>query len=363
MTAQPHSASVPRAPAGGQGPIRVLFCCDPGYYQHLAVALWSLLAHNRRHDIEVHLITGLRDATAETRLRASLASFEPVRLEIHEFTWPEKHSWHTSEHITAETYTRLHCPQVLDGAIDKVLYLDADLLVVDDLGPLWATDVSDVALAAAPDPYGEDRDQALGLPPGAIYFNAGVLLINLARWRAEGLTERLSAYIREQGPRLRQHDQDALNALLHDRIRVLDLRWNLQARALHPHRAAAVHRPDLRRAARQPGIIHFASSRKPWIFSVAIPHRALYRRYLRRTAWRDAAPEGRALAKLPERAFNSLLCALGLDASWEELSQTTRLGKAVAWRLRVLRRILSALLHGDLPRGLGSRRQEGRLLE
>jgi lipopolysaccharide biosynthesis glycosyltransferase len=336
----------PRPPEGAGAHIRVLFCCDPGYYQHLAVALCSLFASNRRNFLEIHLISGERDGAAEGKLMASLSGFEQFSFELHEFTWPDKNDWHTSEHITAETYTRIHCPRVLGPAVDKVLYLDSDLLVVDDLAPLWATDIGDVALAAVPEPYGRDRDRTLGMPPGSTYINAGVLLINLERWRAEQVTERLCAYIRREGARLRQHDQDALNALLHDRTRLLDPRWNLQARAFHPCKAAARHRAALRRAAGSPAIIHYASSRKPWIFAVSIPRKGLYRRYLRMTAWRGAAPEGRSLARVPERAFNALLCALRLDTSWEELSQTTRLGKAVAWRGRwLLRRLSAVLLH------------------
>jgi lipopolysaccharide biosynthesis glycosyltransferase len=307
--------------------IRTLFCCDPGYYQHLAVAISSLLANNRNNFVEIHLISETRDAEAEAKLAASLSRYSQFSFELHQFAWADKHQWPTWDHITAEAYTRIFCPEILDRSIDRILYLDADLVVVDDLRPLWETSLDGVAVAAAPDPFGHVRKGALGMPPEAVYVNSGVLLLNLDHWRAEGVTARLADYIRRHGPNLRFHDQDAINAILHARTRLLDLRWNLQVRLIGARRNEALDRAAIRRAARSPAIIHYASNRKPWVYVAAMPRKRIYRRYLATTAWRGAPARGKSLRATPEHLVNAALCALGVDASWDE----TQAGKALHW--------------------------------
>lgn len=317
------------------GPIRLLFCCDPDYYQHLAVALTSLLDSNRRNSLEIHLITGTRSPRAEEALLSSIEGYDNVLFDIHEFTWPDKGDWHTSGHITAETYTRIFCPHVLDAAIDKILYLDADLVVVDDLAPLWNTNIDSVALAAVADPFGIFRRDALGMPGWATYINAGVLLINLKRWREDDIPRRLADYIRRQGRALEFHDQDAINAVLFADTMLLDARWNLQARAIQLGRRRRGPWAELRKAAQSPGVIHYASRRKPWMFAAAMPKKGLYWRYLKRTAWRGASPSGRRLSAYPESLLNAFLLAIGSEADWQDIAESPRMRVFRWWRRRL----------------------------
>jgi lipopolysaccharide biosynthesis glycosyltransferase len=323
------------SPAVPPSPIHVLFCCDPGYYQHLAVAAVSLLENNQAAVLDLHLITSRRDLEAETRLARSIARYANFSFHIHTFSSAATERWHTSFHITGEAYTRLFAASVLDPAIDKILYLDADLVVIDDLAPLWETDVANHALAAAPDPYGAWRKQALGMPEAATYVNSGVMLLNLARWRRDGLTARLARYIESAGPLL-FHDQDAVNAVLHDAVRVLGYRWNLQARML---RGAARSRLSdgraIAAAARAPAIVHYTSARKPWLFVMAVPAKLVYREYLKKTDWRDAPPVGRSWTRLLEYAFNHLAYHAGLEMTWDRMLRSTSVGRVIDRSLRL----------------------------
>ena len=159
------------------------------------------------------------------------------------------------------------------------------------------------------------------MPDWATYINSGVMLLNLARWRAEELPQRLAEYIGRESPRLVFQDQCAINALLHAHTRVVDVRWNMQARAFsYLKRPWAEDRGGLRRAARSPAVIHYSSSRKPWMYVSAMPKKHLYWRFLRRTAWRDAKPVGRRLSAFPEHMFNQLMCAAGAMTSWDEVA-------------------------------------------
>jgi lipopolysaccharide biosynthesis glycosyltransferase len=311
------------------GAIHLLFCCDPGYFPYLATTLASLLESNRANPLVVHLALSRRDLAAEARLSAWFAAAGTATLEIHEFDWGDT-LWHTSFHISQDAYIRLFAGRLLGPSLDKVLYLDADLLVLDDLRPLWETDISGHALAAVPDPYGADRRQALGLPEAATYVNSGVLLMNLVRWRRERLETRLSAYVGRMGEMLLFHDQDAINGVLHDEILVLDYRWNLQARMLRrPRKMTLPDRAAIARAARSPAVIHYTSARKPWLFVMATPAKALYRRYLRRTPWGGLRPPDQRISRVPEFLLNHLLYAMGSDYTWDRVRRATTVGRGI----------------------------------
>jgi hypothetical protein len=88
-------------------PIRVMFCCNPGYYQHLAVALASLLENNQRHALDITIVTSDRDGEAERRLLDTLLSHPDVKVHIKHFELDGFRALPTSHHITAETYLRI----------------------------------------------------------------------------------------------------------------------------------------------------------------------------------------------------------------------------------------------------------------
>jgi lipopolysaccharide biosynthesis glycosyltransferase len=317
--------------------IRVLFCCDAGYYQHLAVAMVSLLGSNASHQLEIHVISTRREAQSEVKLLRSLESFSNFTLQIHDFRGPQIERWHTSYHITSETYARLFAATILPSSVERILYLDADLVVLADLRELWSFELGDAAVAAVSDPFGASRSEALGLPREAVYINAGVLLMNLGKWRREALAERLGRYIQEQGSRLEYHDQDAINAVLCGQILVLDYRWNFQAKMLRLPRSGVPDRAKIGEASRAPAILHYTTMRKPWVFVMPTPAKAVYRRLLKRTAWRGTPPVGRSWAKLPEYLVNHGLYFLGLDYTWDRVLRRTTIGRVMVRSAKLLR--------------------------
>lgn len=306
----------------------VLFCATPGYLQHVAVAAVSL-AENGGDRFEIHLVTCDRDAAAEAKLRASL----PPTLGLHLYHVPRERiaALFVDKYLTAECYLRLLAPELLPPEIERVVYLDCDLVVLDDLRPLFDADLGGAVVGAAPDypmvPHVVDRARlaALGIPAGGVYVNSGVLLIDLAAWRAEGLTDRLMQFVRARGAELEFHDQDALNAVLHDRIRTLDCRWNLQARMLRSgRRAHPVEFDATRLARRRPAVLHYVGTEKPWKFRTRTARKADYIRYLARTEWRDAHPPLPTPLARAEWRLDRALARAGIDYL------------QVLWRLRTL---------------------------
>lgn len=313
----PHAKAAD--PAGA--PLVFLFCANSRFFRHFAVALASLVASNPEPRKKVYLITCDADAGQERRLAELAARHERLELEILHARADLIADFPVSRHITAESYLRIVAPLLLPADVDRVLYLDSDLVVVGDLRALWNIDLSGKALAAAPDyPWYPDADRRrladqIGFPATKTYVNAGVALLNLAYWREHGVMERTFAFVRARSADLWHHDQDALNVVLQDEIRLIDYRWNVQAPIRYFRRHAIRQQFDETvEARRNPAIIHYSGSQKPWGFRARVPWKRVYRRYARAVDWPDNDVTDRLTgpARL-EYAMDSALSALGLD--------------------------------------------------
>jgi lipopolysaccharide biosynthesis glycosyltransferase len=286
-------------------PIHVLFCADGRYFCHLAVAAVSLATASSSRALCIHVLTTTSDDAAARRLMVSLAPFDHVALQIHRMTPDRLAGIHGDGRVPAEAWLRFLAPEILSQ--DRVIYLDCDLVVLKDLAPLWETDLKGRSTGAAPD-FLWDRGgangahlRALGHHDALPYYNSGVLLMDLAAWRARHVGERLMAFGAQKGSALRYDDQDALNILLAaDDILPLATCWNLQARMYRlSRRAFPVEYDATRTARRDPAILHYTTENKPWLPRSRCPGKGHYYRHSARTDWaRDrqapSAPMARA---------------------------------------------------------------------
>lgn len=193
-----------------------------------------------------------------------------------------------SKHITLATYYRLLIPDLLPSALDKVLYLDCDMIIQSSVRELWETDIEGKALAALEDaPHAAATAAArLHYPSSYSYFNAGLMLINLAYWRKHRVSARAFEYIKEHPQDLLFHDQDVLNYLLHGKAIFISPRWNLMDCFLTPEPQIQPERREaLKDAVLSPCIIHFTGNKKPWNPKCENPYKNEYDRYLKLTGW------------------------------------------------------------------------------
>ena len=169
-------------------------------------------------------------------------------------------------------YYRLFLGEEIPDSIERLLFLDADLLVDGDLAELWELPFDGQVLQAVPDAYarvlhtrGLSSIEGLGYSEETPYFNAGVLLIDLKRWREENVGKRAVSLLwkyREQFP---GRDQDALNCVLVGRWKRLPPTWNFHRLPEHPGHweTGGATADELREAFRRPAITHYIGI-KPW---------------------------------------------------------------------------------------------------
>jgi lipopolysaccharide biosynthesis glycosyltransferase len=194
------------------------------------------------------------------------------------------------ENLTSLIYGRLLIPDIVPLSVQKVLYLDCDLVVRGDVAELWDTDLGDKSIFAVRDRIGFVSSSSglvnyreLGIPADAKYFNSGVLLINLNKWREKQTGMRVFEYVRTHRDIIQMEDQEGLNALLFADWGELDFRWNWQIpwRNYRLGRATVpwVPQTDVK------SIVHFATSEKPWLPGCDYAEKSIFFEYLDRTPW------------------------------------------------------------------------------
>lgn len=199
------------------------------------------------------------------------------------------------KHLSIASYYRLLIPEILPQNIEKVIYLDCDLVVNTNLEQLWQIDlgenlvlaVQDVLVRYVSTSQGLLNYKQLGISPDSKYFNAGVLAIDLKKWREYGITAKAIRYLKQNKDYIRLHDQDVLNALLADQWGELDPKWNLllpHALAYSSWQESPFSENAYNSLIREPYIIHFATDRKPWNSRHALMKEHFFH-YVDLTAW------------------------------------------------------------------------------
>jgi lipopolysaccharide biosynthesis glycosyltransferase len=277
-------------------PISIAFACDDLYTKHVAVVMQSIFANAASEDrYEFHVLTMGITPESERRL-VEVATRSEATLRVHKVD-ANLLSGFTVTYVTLDSYIRLLLPEVLPNH-DKVLYLDADLIVMDSLRELWDTNIENFAAAAARDGMtitkGLDLEhfEAFNFPKEHIYFNAGVLLLNLKVLREMQLLERVKVWAEKNSHLMKHNDQDALNVILAGKIVHCHLRWNLQAPLIAPIQLGWKCSQEHVKAVSDPGIVHYVTNRKPWRKEFKLPYQSLYFKYLAQTPWKeeDLAP-------------------------------------------------------------------------
>lgn len=249
--------------------IRVVFGADENYALPAAVSIRSLLDHYRGHrKLEIYVVDGGVSAESKRSLVESCDG-------IPQWVDPKQRTTDRINEqlfISEAMYLRLQIPSLFPD-FQKVLYLDSDILVLDDVSKLWEQPLSAERPIAAVlswlTPSGHRALEARGFGERSHNFNSGVLLMDVPGVRSS--IDRAIEIVRAGG--LFLPDQDALNLAFDGRWVPLAPRWNAQFHAqfrMLGHRSAPWRlggyftHEEVDDMLNRPAIVHFASPLKPW---------------------------------------------------------------------------------------------------
>lgn len=219
--------------------IHIFFNIDDSYIDKSKTVMRSILTHTKS-DVMFHII-GVKNVD----FSANIKCYDKPDLSL---------LTHTVQmgHITMASTYRLFAPFILSD-LDKVIYLDCDLVVLDDIAKLWEFEPE--YIAGVPDPM--YRKQARKNRLKHLYINSGVMVLNLKNLRKLDYIERIKE-TQSGDYNLSLLDQDIMNIAFSEYMEHLPYEWNVYAKIYPETTSAMIEARD------KPSIIHWCGWEKPW---------------------------------------------------------------------------------------------------
>lgn len=186
-----------------------------------------------------------------------------------------------AEHLTIQTLYRLLVANILPDYIEKVIYLDSDLIVEKNIRELYELPLDQYFIGAVNELF-EPILPIIKFDSIKDYFNAGVLLIDLKQWRKNNFFEECLDYAIHNPERLIFGDQDVLNGVLKGNWKRIPLEWNVTREFIENKQRYSEYYPEMNidKILADPSIIHYTSTSKPWHYLDNHPYRDRYFHYL-----------------------------------------------------------------------------------
>lgn len=277
--------------------MEIVVATDTHYLKYACAMLISLLEHHPAEEpLTVHLL-GVGLSNPDFEYLSLLVETQDNRHIIHYSISAhslEHFPYGTGKYITLATWSRMLIGELLSPTVEKVLYLDCDIIVRGSLVPLWNLSLEDNLLAATEDLCSNDQtlynNLDLPYPPAedSLYFNAGVLLINLKKWRTLTVSSKALDIISQNKTKLKYADQDVLNIIAHGMVKYFPARYNLMEGLIREK--IPLMRPDgyreIEQEIKNAVVIHYTNRIKPWSARSFHPYTNLFYYYFDKTRWR-----------------------------------------------------------------------------
>lgn len=265
---------------------------DNNYVQHAMATLCSLFENNKEHEITVHILQ--KDLTEKSHEYFDGLAHRYGN-HIKYYTVDESRlqgvQFRKNRPLSMAAYYRLLLASTLPRDIEKVLYLDCDMIILRDITEIFHIELNDYALAATLDdfPYDQQHRLQLHMEADERTFCSGLMFVNLKYWRDHNVEPGLLEYAKRHRDVVYLHDQDVLNYFFKKKWFLLPPKWNRLAGRLTPDNISIYKKFDVDDYRFAPMLIHYASvDVKPW-YDVRSPDKKEYLKYLGLSGFKDAS--------------------------------------------------------------------------
>lgn len=259
--------------------INICFAVDEKYVEYCGVTITSIILNSASLFHFFILYSGIsEESKAKLEKLKVLRHFEItfVEVEVVKFKGcyiPE------GTHFNLVNYFRLGVASILPK-IDKIIYLDSDIIVNKDIVDLWRTSFNGSCIVGCNSMVHDRNCERLGLPVEKPYINSGVMMLNLKRIREDKIEDLFFKYMEKCAHKASNVDQDVINVVMADvdnGIKLIDQNWNVEIRTDMPFFEEYVA------ILNNPYIIHFITADKPWKENSTQLYKDLYLKYYRTT--------------------------------------------------------------------------------
>lgn len=279
--------------------MNIVYASDNGFAEYLGISMLSLFENNRgsSESINIYILDGGISQTNKEHLEQIAKSFDGniYFLNVESLLKSDM----KQQRGSLSTFSRLYLTELMPVNVDKVLYLDCDILVENSLEDMYNTELGDNYIAGVNDCVSDGHLENIGLKSGDNYFNAGVLLINLDAWRKDNIIEKFDNFLKDYNNDVPYADQGIVNGVMSHKSIKLSLEYNcytalydFKYNDLLTFRKPTVYysEQEVLRAKEKPTIVHFTTSflsLRPWIEGCEHEYVDKWLEYKMKTPWAD----------------------------------------------------------------------------
>ena len=284
--------------------INVAYACDEAYMEQTSASLISLFENNKEiEEIYIYFIDMGISSTSASYLQSIVNGYSRniCIIKFMDIAYDLKIQ-NTGRHIQS-VYAKLFFGR-LEG-IDRILYLDSDIIIVDSLKPLWELNMDDNVCAGVETIHSIAANKELGLDPTDHAINDGMVLMDLAKWRSENYLQRCLQYIDSYNGEPPVLSEGTINAVCKGKILIINPRYNLLSGLVEANAKKIVKmtgrgyysQEELDVAVNNPCIIHFLSDfyNRPWCKYCTHPLKDRYLYYRKKTKWSNLPLQAKRL--------------------------------------------------------------------
>lgn len=251
--------------------INICLSCDENYVKYAGVVIASILTNAKCEDnLHFYILDGgiSNESKDKLFLLKSIKDCHINFVEVNENDFEDYKRIQTHQYISLAACYRLKIASLLFD-VDKIIYLDCDVIVNSSLRDLFNINLQDKVIAGVLDIDIKRKNR------NANYINSGVLLMNLDKIRKCNIEEEFLVYTQQNISNITMGDQEIINNVLEGRILNIDEKYNVQSECY------------IRRSSftKSPTVIHFIGPQKPWHWASWSVHKDLYFKYLQMTPW------------------------------------------------------------------------------
>lgn len=218
--------------------MNLLFCIDNNYIDRFLETVMSIFRYENKNINIFILHNGISDENIKL-IESFILKYESCKVIFYYVDTNNKVLPISISYISEVTYLRLFAPFVIKEQIDRLLYLDCDIICCETFEDMYNTNldgkiigaVKNIQLSSDSELY-EFFNNNIGLPENNEYINAGVLLIDVNKYKEYISIDDIVNFIEQNKEILVMQDQDVINKLFYKKIKILDLKYNYQINSI-----------------------------------------------------------------------------------------------------------------------------------
>lgn len=276
--------------------MNVVYSSMDNYAPYLGIALISLFENNKKSKIHVYVLSiGISDNNKK--------ALNKITKKYHqEITIIESNELSDKFGMVVDTggfgfasVNRLFVASYLPESVEKAIYIDCDTICRASLAPIWDEDIKDNYFMAVVDfAMPQTWTEKIGLKASDLYYNAGVMVMNLKQWREDDLESKFIDYYRKNNGKIQYADQDVLNYCCHGKICNMSVTYNYPPNMkFYPSRFIIKNQKgygdwtvkELDKIKKNPVLIHYMGDERPWVKWNHNAYKKYYFKYKKMSPW------------------------------------------------------------------------------